>query len=220
MGISPHSHWRLGESLSRGVSWEEVQITKLTYIIMKTKIQIQAMLLMTMAAAIPVAVAQTPAAEKPKTEEKVAEKPGTLTAMIGDSVTFSTLAKALKAAELDVTLGGKGEFTIFAPTDDAFGKLPPEVLTKLMLPENKEKLRSLLLFHVVAGRVLAADLKDGDVKTMNGEKVKIDVESDKIEVNGSKVFSSDVMASNGVMHSLGEVLVPETLKGFLEGLAK
>jgi uncharacterized surface protein with fasciclin (FAS1) repeats len=186
---------------------------------MKTKKQVQILLLITMAAAVPIAVAQTPAAEKPKTDEKVM-KPGTLTATIGDSVTFSTLTKALKAAELDATLGAKGEFTIFAPTDDAFGKLPPEVLTKLMLPENKEKLRSLLLYHVVAGKVLAADLKDGDVKTMNGEKVKIDVESDKIEVDGSKVFSSDVMATNGVMHTIGEVLVPETLKEFIASLSK
>jgi uncharacterized surface protein with fasciclin (FAS1) repeats len=187
---------------------------------MKTKKQVQILLLITMAAAVPTALAETPAGEKPKTEGKVAAKPGTLTAMIEDSVTFSTLAKALKAAELDVTLGAKGEFTIFAPTDDAFGKLPPEVLTKLLLPENKEKLRSLLLYHVVAGKVLAADLKDGDVKTMNGEKVKIDVESDKIEVDGSKVFSSDVMATNGVMHTIGEVLVPEPLKEFIAALAK
>lgn len=175
---------------------------------------------MTMAATIPIAVAQTPAVEKPKMEEKVTEKAGTLTAMIADSVTFSTLTKALKAAGLDATLGAKGEFTIFAPTDDAFGKLPAGVLTKLLLPENKEKLRSLLLYHVVAGRVLASDLKDGNVKTMNGEEVKIDVERDKIEVDESKVFSSDVMASNGVMHSIGEVLVPETLKEFIGGLAK
>jgi uncharacterized surface protein with fasciclin (FAS1) repeats len=190
----------------------------LTTIAIKKKVQI--LVIITMAAAVPTALAETPAGEKPKMEGKVAAKPGTLTAMIEDSVTFSTLAKALKAAELDVTLGAKGEFTIFAPTDDAFGKLPPEVLTKLLLPENKEKLRSLLLYHVVAGKVLAADLKDGDVKTMNGEKVKIDVESDKIEVDGSKVFSSDVMATNGVMHTIGEVLVPETLKEFIAALAK
>lgn len=187
---------------------------------MKITQRIQTILLISMAAAVPAAFAQTPAAEKPKMEKKETVQPESLTAMIGDSVTFSTLTKALKAAELDVVLGAKGEFTVFAPTDDAFGKLAPGVLTKLLLPENKEKLRSLLLYHVVAGKVLAADLKDGDVKTMNGEKVKIAVQSDKIEVDGSKVYSSDVMANNGVMHSLGEVLVPETLKEFIASLNK
>ena len=131
----------------------------------------------------------------------------------------STLTKALKAAGLDLTLGDKGEFTIFAPTDEAFGKLPPEVLTKLMLPENKEKLRSLLLYHVIAGKLLAANLKDGDVKTMNGEKIKVDVETDKVEIDGSKVFSADVAATNGVMHTIGTVLVPKSLEGFA-GLEK
>lgn len=88
-----------------------------------------------------------------------------------------------------------------------------------MLPENKEKLRSLLLYHVIAGKLLAADLKDGDVKTMNGEKVKVDVETDKVEIDGSKVFSADVAATNGVMHTIGTVLVPKSLEGFA-GLEK
>lgn len=156
-------------------------------------------------------------AEKPKatTEEtKPAEKAvetGSLTDLIADSATFSILTKALKAAELDVTLGSKGAYTVFAPTDEAFDKLPAGVLEKLLLPENKEKLRSLLLYHVVAGQVLSIDLKEGEVKTMNGEKVKIDVDGDKIKVDDSKVFSVDVMANNGVMHSVGEVIVPKSL---------
>ena len=146
--------------------------------------------------------------------KKMVIETGSLTAMIKDSVTFSILTKALTAAELDVTLGNKGEFTIFAPTDEAFGKLPAGVLAKLLLPENKEKLRSLLLYHVVAGKVLSTDLKDGDVKTMNGEKVKIDVSSEKIEVDGAKVFSADVMANNGVMHTIGTVIIPKSLDDF------
>ena len=145
--------------------------------------------------------------------------PGTLTAVVADSATFSILTKALKAANLDLTLGGKDQFTIFAPTDDAFGKLPKETLAKLLLPENKEKLRMLLLYHLVAGKVLSTDLMDGDVKTVNGEKLSIDVSIDKIEVNGAKVFSADVVAKNGVMHSIGEVLIPESLDGFV-GLDK
>lgn len=83
-----------------------------------------------------------------------------------------------------------------------------------MLPENKEKLRMLLLYHVVAGRMLAADMTDGDVKTMNGEKLDIDADNKEVEVNGAKVFSADVTASNGVMHTIGKVLVPESLDGF------
>ena len=168
---------------------------------MKKKHLTHAIIIISMASA-PIAFSKDAVADKPKMEEVATVQPGSLTAMIADSATFSTLTKALKAAELDITLGNKGEFTVFAPTDEAFGKLPAEVLTKLMLPENKEKLRSLLLYHVVAGKVLAADLKDGDV------------ESDKIEVDGLKVFSADVAATNGVMHSIGEVLVPKSLKGF------
>jgi uncharacterized surface protein with fasciclin (FAS1) repeats len=186
---------------------------------MKTKYISRAILLITMAAAGPLAFSQNVATEKPKMEEKATVQKGSLTSIIGDSVTFSTLTKALKAAGLDLTLGDKGEFTIFAPTDEAFGKLPSQVLTKLLLPENKEKLRSLLLYHVVAGRLLAADLKDGDVKTMNGEKIKVDVETDKVEIDGSKVFSADVTATNGVMHTVGTVLVPKSLEGFA-GLEK
>ena len=181
---------------------------------MKTKNMTQAVLMISMAASYPAAFAQEAVADQPKMERKETVQPGSLTAMIADSATFSTLTKALKAAELDLTLGNKGEFTVFAPTDEAFGKLPAEVLTKLMLPENKEKLRSLLLYHVIAGRMLVADLKNGEVKTMNGEKVKIDIGTDKVEIGGSKVFSADVIADNGVMHSIGKVIVPKSLEGF------
>jgi len=175
-------------------------------------------MLLSLAVFSPLAFSQS-AAEPAKLVEKPMVMPGSLTAVISDSTTFSTLKKALKAAELDITLGTKGEYTVFAPTDEAFGKLPTDVLTKLLLPENKEKLRSLLLYHVLPGKVTAADLKKGELKTMNGEKVKIDVDGAKIEVEGSKVFSADVMASNGVMHSIGTVLVPKSLDGFV-GLDK
>ena len=182
--------------------------------IMKTKYLTRAVLFISMAALIPAAFAQSDKTDKTVTEEKNAAQPGSLTTVIADSASFSTLTKALKATGLDATLGQKDEFTIFAPTDEAFGKLPAETLTKLMLPENKEKLRMLLLYHVVAGRVIAADLTSGEVKTVNGAKLKIDVSAGKVEVDGAKVFSADVIATNGVMHSLGEVLVPKSLDGF------
>jgi len=143
-----------------------------------------------------------------------AVKQGTLADLVADSVTFTTLKAALKAADLDVTLGQKGVFTLFAPGDEAFDKLPAGTLGKLMLPENKEKLRSLLLYHVVPGQMLAADLKSGEVKTMNGEKFKIETDDGKVEINDAKVFSTDVMASNGVMHSIGTVMIPKSLDGF------
>jgi uncharacterized surface protein with fasciclin (FAS1) repeats len=184
---------------------------------MKTKYLTHTVLLISMAALNTAAIAQTDTTDttdKTVIEVKTTILPGSLTTVIADSASFSTLTKALKAAGLDTTLGGKDEFTVFAPTDEAFGKLPAETLTKLMLPENKEKLRMLLLYHVVAGKVLAADLTNGDVKTVNGAKLKVDVSSDKIEVDGAKVYSSDVSATNGVMHSIGKVLVPKSLDGF------
>ena len=181
---------------------------------MKFKYIPQTALILSLAAFPPAAFAETKEDNKPKTEEKATVETGSLTAVISDSATFSTLKKALVAAGLDVTLGTKGEYTIFAPTDEAFGKLPDGVLTKMLLPENKEKLRSLLLYHVVAGNVLAADLKEGDVKTMNGEKVAVDIDGAEIKINDSKVFSADVVANNGVMHSIGAVMVPKSLDGF------
>lgn len=185
---------------------------------MKTTPFIGIALLTSLAIATPALFAKEDAAAAPKTGKEMIEKPavqpGTLTKTIADSATFATLTKALKAAELDITLGTEGTYTIFAPTDEAFGKLPAGTLDKLLLPENKEKLRSLLLYHVIAGKMLAADLKDGEVKTMNGEKIEVEIEDDRIEVNDAKVFSSDVMASNGVMHSVDRVIVPKSLDGF------
>lgn len=183
---------------------------------MKTKHLTHTVLLISMAAFTSAAIAQSNPSGKSVIEEKAIVKPGSLVAVIADSTSFSTLTKALKATGLDATLGNKEEFTVFGPTDEAFGKLPTGTLTKLMLPENSEKLRMLLLYHVVAGRMLAADLSSGEVKTVNGEKVKIEVSTDKIEVDGAKVYSADVSAANGVVHSIGKVLVPKSLDGFAD----
>jgi uncharacterized surface protein with fasciclin (FAS1) repeats len=185
--------------------------------IMKIKYLTHTALLISMAAFNPVMFAQGEQSDKKGIEaEAAAIASGSLTMVLADSATFSTLTAALKAAELDATLGGKDMFTVFAPTDEAFGKLPEGTLDKLLLPENKEKLRMLLLYHVVAGKVLAADLASGEVKSVNGEKLEIEVSSDKIEVEGTKVFSADVPATNGTMHSIGEVLVPKSLDGFAD----
>jgi uncharacterized surface protein with fasciclin (FAS1) repeats len=185
------------------------------YNTMKNRYLKQSLLLISMAVLNQSAFAEESTADKPATGEISTVAPGSLTTVIADSATFSILTKALKAAKLDLTLGSKEEFTIFAPTDEAFGKLPEGTLAKLLLPENKEKLRMLLLYHVVAGKVLAANLTDGEIKTVNGEKIKVEVSDDKIEVDGNKVFSADVSATNGVMHSVGVVLVPDSLDGFV-----
>lgn len=142
---------------------------------------------------------------------------GTLTRVIADGQTFSTLTAAIKAAGLEETLGGSDNYTIFAPTDEAFTKLKAGSLDKLLLPENKEKLRSLLMYHVIAGKVMAADLKDDmEVKTMNGETLKIDIDGDKVKANSAILYSMDVPAENGVMHAVGEVIVPKSLDEFAD----
>lgn len=175
----------------------------------------RAAMLLTLAAISPLAAAEETPKEKSKTEMSPAVMlPGSLTTVIADSATFSILTAVLKASGLDVTLGSKGEYTIFAPTDEAFGKLPAGTLDKLLLPENKEKLRMLLLYHVVAGNVPSNKVTTGEVKTVNGEKIMLQVSGDKVEVNGGRVFSVDVAATNGVMHTLGTVLVPKSLVGF------
>jgi len=176
-----------------------------------------------LAAITPYSIAEDEASEKETDKKKMEEKAmpeimaGSLTTVISDSATFSTLTAALKATGLDATLGGKDNFTIFAPTDEAFQKLTEGTLDKLMLPQNKEKLRSLLLYHVVAGKVMAADLKDDmEVTTMNGEKLKIDIDGDEVKANDAKVFSTDAAATNGVMHGVGEVIVPKSLDEFAD----
>lgn len=123
---------------------------------------------------------------------------------------FNTLAKALQAAGLVDTLKGKGPFTVFAPTDEAFAKLPAGTLEDLLKPENKEKLTAILTYHVVSEKVMAKDvMKLNSAKTVNGKDVKITTESGKVMINDAKVVSADVKASNGVIHVIDTVLLPE-----------
>lgn len=177
-------------------------------------------LLLSLAAVTPAALAQETKKETVTEtttvtkEQKSVPAPGSLASVIHDGVTFSILAKAVKAADLEGTLSGKGPFTVFAPTDEAFMKLPKGAIDKLLLPENKEKLRTLLTYHVVPGQMISSSLKDGDLTTLSGDKVKIDVEGDKIEIDEAKVASADVIANNGVFHSINEVNVPKSLDGF------
>lgn len=123
---------------------------------------------------------------------------------------FNTLAAALTAADLVDTLKSAGPFTVFAPTDDAFAKLPAGTVEMLLMPENKDKLVGILTYHVVAGKVMAADVvKLTSANTVNGQDVAIRVEDGTVFVNDSQVTAADVAASNGVIHVIDTVLMPE-----------
>jgi uncharacterized surface protein with fasciclin (FAS1) repeats len=122
---------------------------------------------------------------------------------------FKTLASALDAAGLVDTLKGDGPFTVFAPTDEAFSKLPPGTLEDLLKPENKDQLVAILTYHVVPGKVEAAEVvKLDEAKTVNGKMVDIKVEGDTAMVNNAKVTKTDVPASNGVIHVIDTVILP------------
>jgi len=123
---------------------------------------------------------------------------------------FNTLAKALTAAGLVDTLKGPGPFTVFAPTDAAFAKLPPGTLDDLLKPENKAKLTSILTYHVVSGKVLAADVvKLSEAKTVEGESAKISASGGKVKVDAANVTKTDILATNGVIHVIDTVIMPK-----------
>ena len=121
---------------------------------------------------------------------------------------FNTLVAAVKAAGLADTLSGKGPFTVFAPTDDAFAKLPAGTVETLLKPENKEKLAGILTYHVLSGKVMAADVATSSPKTVNGKEVAIKVDSGKVTVGGATVVKTDIAGSNGVIHVIDTVLIP------------
>ena len=121
---------------------------------------------------------------------------------------FNTLVAAVRAAGLVETLQGAGPFTVFAPTDEAFAKLPKGTLEDLLKPENKAKLVAILTYHVVAGKVMAADVKTMKAKTVNGKELEIVVADGGVTVNNAKVIKTDVAASNGVIHIIDTVLIP------------
>lgn len=119
---------------------------------------------------------------------------------------FNTLAAAIEAAGLTETLEGKGPFTVFAPTDEAFAKLPPGTVDALL--KDKAKLSKILTYHVVAGEVMAKDVKPGRVMTVEGENINITRGPSGVKVNNANVIKTDVTASNGVIHVIDTVLIP------------
>ena len=123
---------------------------------------------------------------------------------------FKTLAKALEAADLVTTLKGAGPFTVFAPSDEAFSKLPAGTVEMLLKPENKAKLRRILTYHVVAGKVMAADvMKLTSAKTVSGDTATIAVHDGMVMADKSRIVKTDIVASNGVIHVIDTVMMPK-----------
>jgi uncharacterized surface protein with fasciclin (FAS1) repeats len=122
---------------------------------------------------------------------------------------FNTLAAALKAAGLVEALRGEGPFTVFAPTDEAFAKLPAGTVEKLLKPENRDKLTAILTYHVVSGSVKAKAARKLDrAETLNGQFVAIDANRRGVRINEANVVQADILASNGVIHVIDSVLIP------------
>jgi uncharacterized surface protein with fasciclin (FAS1) repeats len=123
---------------------------------------------------------------------------------------FNTLVTALKAAGLVDALKGPGPFTVFAPTDRAFAKLPPGTLENLLKPENKDQLRNILTYHVVAGQVTAGEIvKLHSAKTLEGGSLTIQAGDGEVLINNAHVIKTDIAASNGVIHVIDTVLLPK-----------
>ena len=126
-----------------------------------------------------------------------------------DAGSFNTLVTAVKAADLVETLKGKGPFTVFAPTDEAFDKLPPGTIEDLLKPENKRKLQSILTYHVLPGKVMSGDvLKMNSATTVWGKDVAIDMKYGSVKIGGAKVVKTDILCSNGVIHVIDTVMLP------------
>ena len=123
---------------------------------------------------------------------------------------FQTLVAAVKAAGLVEVLKGDGPFTVFAPTDEAFAKLPEGTVASLLLTENKDKLTAILTYHVVAGKVMAADVATGPVVTVQGGAAQLNVASNGVTINQASIVKTDIDCSNGVIHVIDQVILPPT----------
>lgn len=165
--------------------------------------------------------ANTSAATDQPSADATPAPAGTIVDVVKSNPNFATLLTAVKAADLDSTLSGPGPFTVFAPTDAAFAKLPDGTLADLTKPENKDKLAAILTYHVIAGdddaTVLAGLIKDGKgtatLTTVNGEKLTAKMAGDTIQLTDAKgntamVTATDIRASNGVVHVIDNVLMP------------
>jgi uncharacterized surface protein with fasciclin (FAS1) repeats len=144
-------------------------------------------------------------------EPAVEEGPGTIVDVAVGAGTFTTLVAAVQAAGLVDTLSGEGPFTVFAPTDEAFAALPDGLVDALLLPENLDILVQILTYHVVAGAVFSSDVTTGDVASVEGSTIAVEVTDAGVTVNGAKVGPVDIEASNGVIHVIDRVILPAGL---------
>ncbi|NWF59242.1 MAG: fasciclin domain-containing protein [Fischerella sp.] len=168
----------------------------------------------TPAPAVPPTTPETPPSEPgtTPTQPEAGTEDKTLVAVAESSKDFTVLTKALKAAGLAETLQGTGPFTVFAPTDEAFAKLPQDAVQDLLKPENKEVLVKILTYHVVPGQVLSGDLKSGEVKSVEGGPISVKVDGpNNVMVNDAKVTQPDIKGSNGVIHAIDNVILPPDL---------
>lgn len=153
----------------------------------------------------------TPGLGKPSIKPSAGNRSENLV-MLAQANGYTTLAKALKAAGLDQKLSGKGPFTLFAPTDAAFAKLPKDAMRDLLKPENREVLVKILTYHVVPGELLSSDLKPGEVKSAEGGPIIVKVDPGKnVMVDDAKVIQPDIKGSNGVIHGINQVILPPDL---------
>ncbi|NJO52818.1 MAG: fasciclin domain-containing protein [Leptolyngbyaceae cyanobacterium RM2_2_4] len=148
--------------------------------------------------------------EMPEAPTEAAET-GTIVEVAASNGSFETLVAALTAAELDQVLQGDGPFTVFAPTDEAFAALPEGTVEDLLLPENRPLLIQILSYHVVPGEFTSSQLTSGEVQTAANEPVMVEVGADGVTVNEATVIQPDVMASNGVIHVIDQVILPPSL---------
>jgi len=132
-------------------------------------------------------------------------------AVLSSAGNFTTFASAISASGFDDKLSGPGPFTVFAPTDQAFAKLPPDVVTKLVLPENRATLRKLLAYHVLGGLFPYASINEGDRTSLEGSKVNFSLVNGLTAINGSRLSGNDLTAGNGTIHGIDFVLVPPTV---------
>jgi uncharacterized surface protein with fasciclin (FAS1) repeats len=139
------------------------------------------------------------------------DRSNTIVDIASANPTFSTLVRALKAAGLVETLSGRTQFTVFAPTNEAFAALPKGTLESLLKPENRDSLRKILTYHVLPGAVESRSLRPGAVPTVEGNPVNVRISHGRIQVNRSRVVAADVRASNGVIHVIDRVLIPPGL---------
>lgn len=153
-------------------------------------------------------IPKTPSTAKPSLKSNTAAAGSTVVGVASSSPQFKTLTTAIKAAGLETTLSGKGPFTVFAPTDEAFAALPPGVLDALLKPENKKQLAQLLTYHVVSGKLESKTLKSSEVPTLLGKPITIKVEGQQVTVNEAKVVQADIPATNGVIHVIDKVILP------------